>query len=83
MRLPRDVSGRELAKRLEQFGYVVTRQTGSHIRLTSTSMGLEHHLTIPDHDSLRVGTLSGILQDVASYLGISKAELIEILFGSG
>ncbi len=29
MRLPRDVSGAELAKRLEHVGYKVTRQTGS------------------------------------------------------
>lgn len=27
MRLPRDVSGAELAKRLERLGYRVTRQT--------------------------------------------------------
>ncbi|MCS7208676.1 MAG: type II toxin-antitoxin system HicA family toxin [Fimbriimonadales bacterium] len=82
MRLPRDVSGRELAKRLAPFGYTIARQTGSHMRLTSTRMGYEHHLTIPDHDALRVGTLNGILQDVAAYLGMSKADLVEQLFGA-
>lgn len=82
MRLPRDVSGRELAKRLERFGYTLTRQTGSHMRLTSETMGTQHHLTIPDHDDLRVGTLNGILQDVAQYLGISKSELIAQLFAN-
>lgn len=80
MRLPRDMSGRELAKRLARFGYAVTRQTGSHMRLTSTHMGYEHHLTVPEHDELRVGTLNGILQDVAAYLGMSKTDLIEQLF---
>lgn len=34
MRLPRDLSGIELAKLLSQFGYYIDRQTGSHIRLT-------------------------------------------------
>jgi predicted RNA binding protein YcfA (HicA-like mRNA interferase family) len=34
MRLPRDVSGAELVKRLGRIAYRVTRQTGSHIRLT-------------------------------------------------
>jgi hypothetical protein len=33
------------------------------------------------HKSLRVGTLSGILTDVASYLDASKDELAEELFG--
>ncbi|HUT98854.1 MAG TPA: type II toxin-antitoxin system HicA family toxin [bacterium] len=33
MKLPRDVSGVKLARRLGKLGYVVTRQTGSHIRL--------------------------------------------------
>ena len=32
-RLPRDVSGSDLAKRLETFGYAVTRQKGSHLRI--------------------------------------------------
>jgi len=46
MRLPRDVGGMELAGKLERFGYQVTRQTGSHIRLTTEQEG-EHHVTIP------------------------------------
>ena len=33
MKLPRDVSGDELGKRLGKLGYEITRQTGSHIRL--------------------------------------------------
>jgi predicted RNA binding protein YcfA (HicA-like mRNA interferase family) len=53
-RLPRDVSGPELAKLLEAYGYVATRQKGSHIRLT-THEGGEHHVTVPNHDPLREG----------------------------
>jgi predicted RNA binding protein YcfA (HicA-like mRNA interferase family) len=64
MKLPRDVSGSELAKQLKVFGYQITRQTGSHLRLT-TSEGGEHHLTVPRHDPLKLGTLAGILSDVA------------------
>ena len=37
MRLPRDLSGNDLAQALRKLGYQVTRQTGSHIRLTTTS----------------------------------------------
>ena len=69
-----------LARSLENLGYRVTRQSGSHIRLTSFEQG-EHHVTIPDHDSLRVGTLSAVLSDVAAHLGLSKEDLIDRLFG--
>ena len=41
MRLPRDISGSELAKRLSRLGYAVTRQTGSHLRLTTTKGGVQ------------------------------------------
>jgi predicted RNA binding protein YcfA (HicA-like mRNA interferase family) len=47
MRIPRDLSGADLVKRLGRFDYEVTRQTGSHLRLTSATHG-EHHLTIPN-----------------------------------
>jgi len=80
MRLPRDVSGADLAKRLKLFGYNVTRQTGSHLRLTTTEKG-EHHITIPKHSPLRIGTLSAVLADVAEHLGTTRAELANMLFG--
>lgn len=75
MRLPRDLSGHELVRLLRRYGYAVTRQVGSHIRLDSTLRGHAHHITISDHDSLRIGTLSAILFDVAAYLGVERSEL--------
>jgi predicted RNA binding protein YcfA (HicA-like mRNA interferase family) len=56
MRLPRDWGGEKLAKLLRRYGHEVARQTGSHMRLT-TQQGGEHHVTIPRHSPLRVGTL--------------------------
>jgi predicted RNA binding protein YcfA (HicA-like mRNA interferase family) len=79
-RLPRDVSGPELAKLLEAYGYVATRQKGSHIRLT-THEGGEHHVTVPNHDPLRTGTLNGILKDVAEHVGTTRDLVVEKLFG--
>lgn len=35
MKLPRDISGLELANKLAVLGYEITRQNGSHIRLTT------------------------------------------------
>jgi predicted RNA binding protein YcfA (HicA-like mRNA interferase family) len=80
MRLPRDVSGHELAKKLENYGYRISRQTGSHLRLTTVING-EHHITIPVHKDLRVGLLSAILTDIADHLKLSRDELVEGLFG--
>ena len=80
MRLPRDMSGQELATRLARLQYSVTRQTGSHIRL-SRSVAPQHHVTVPDHDNLRVGTLNNILKDIAEHLRLSKDEVIGILLG--
>ncbi len=80
MKLPRDLDGEKLAKLLRKFGYEITRQTGSHMRLT-THLNGEHHITIPKHRPLKLGTLNSILKDVAEHLGISKKELMEGLFG--
>ncbi len=80
MKLPRDVSGAQLAKLLARLGYRVSRQTGSHIRLTC-ELPKQHHVTIPNHDDLRLGTLAAILADVASHHGLSREGLIEKLFG--
>jgi len=55
VKTPRDVSGQNLAKALRVFGYDRIRQEGSHIRLTTQLKG-EHHLTIPNHNSLKIGT---------------------------
>ena len=79
MKLPRDLDGEKLAKLLGKFGYEITRQTGSHMRLT-THLNGEHHITIPKHRPLKLGTLNSILKDVAEHLGISKKELMEELF---
>jgi predicted RNA binding protein YcfA (HicA-like mRNA interferase family) len=79
MKLPRDLSGGELASKLLALGYKVTRQTGSHIRLTTNQQG-EHHITIPNHASLRVGTLSGIVAEVAKHFQKTKDEILEGLF---
>lgn len=80
MRLPRDLSGSELIQRLERLGYVATRQTGSHVRLTC-STPQEHHVTVPRHDALRVGTLAAILSDVATAHSLTREELLSRLFG--
>jgi len=79
MRLPRDLTGAELVRRLSRLGYRQTRQTGSHVRLTC-EVPRQHHLTIPLHDPLRIGTLAAILADVAEAHGMERDALLERLF---
>jgi len=79
MRLPRDITGDDLAKALRALGYEVTRQTGSHMRLTTMQSG-EHHVTVPRHDPLRIGTLGGILADVAAHFAMTRDEIAARLF---
>jgi predicted RNA binding protein YcfA (HicA-like mRNA interferase family) len=81
LRLPRDLSGHDLTKLLRRYGYEIVRQTGSHIRLTSKFRGTPHHVTIPAHDPIKVGTLAGILSEIANYLEIDRAQLDMELFG--
>lgn len=65
MKLPRDIDGDERAGLLSRYGYRIVHQTGSHQRLSLKREGVSHDLTIPRHKPLRVGTLHGILKDVA------------------
>ncbi len=80
MRLPRDLGGPELAGLLRRYGYQVIRQSGSHLRLVSRIRGPEHHITIPVHRAIRVGTLGEIPTDIAAYLKIDRASLLDELF---
>ena len=74
------MTGRELMSLLAPYGYTITRQTGSHIRLTTNKKG-NHHITIPDHKPLRIGTLSAIINEVALHFNMQKRELLQELFG--
>jgi predicted RNA binding protein YcfA (HicA-like mRNA interferase family) len=80
MKIPRDLSGQDLIKYLKPYGYSVSRQTGSHIRLTTDTNG-QHHITIPNHDPLKIGTLSAIISEIAIHFNKSKDELMQELFG--
>jgi predicted RNA binding protein YcfA (HicA-like mRNA interferase family) len=79
MKIPRSISGAVLAKKLEKSVYTITRQSGSHIRLTS-QLSEEHPITIPRHDPLKVGTLSSILNAVAEHFLTTKEEIAKDIF---
>lgn len=79
MKVPRDLSAPDLEKALRRaFGYRFVRQVGSHRRLT-TQIGGEHHLTIPDHDPLRPGTLRAILGEVMTHHRLTLEQVLQRL----
>jgi len=67
-----------LVKALRSLGYQIVRQDGSHIRLTTGQNG-EHHLTVPNHDPMRLGTFHGILKDTSLHHGLTVEELLDKL----
>ena len=65
MKLPRDVSGR-------------AHQSGSHI-IIETEDPSHQRLSMPDHDTLRLGTLNAILRAVATHKGVTREMLVATL----
>ena len=74
MRLPRDLSGEDLAALLRRrYSYRLVRQQGSHMTLTGTVCGVSHSVTVPRHRTVRVGT---------AHLGVTQDEVRGRLFGN-
>ena len=76
MRIPRQISGAEVVRALRVLGYQCVRQEGSHRRLTTEINGT-HHVTVPHHKPLKVGTLlGGVLKPVAAHHRLTVEELL-------
>jgi predicted RNA binding protein YcfA (HicA-like mRNA interferase family) len=73
------LTGQQFAKALARLGYSVDRQTGSHMRLTTYENG-EHHITVPNHSPIKVGTLNAILKGISAHFGLDRDELVTRLF---
>ena len=72
MKLPADLSGRELVTVLQRVGFVFSRQKGSHIVLRRDTPYAR--VVVPDHKQLRPGTLRQILREA----GIAVEELLKL-----
>ncbi len=82
MRLPRDLSGRDLAGRLgRHYGYTISRTRGNHMTVTRVIGTGRHSVTVPAHRELRVGTLNAIVNEVAQVADLSRRTVRETLFG--
>ena len=65
------ISAAEAVRVFERLGFTVVRQRGSHIVLRKESSGC----VVPNHQELKIGTLSGILKQA----GVSPDEFIRVL----
>ena len=77
MKIPRDLDGRTLVKVLcRDWGYRVVHQEGSHIILQTEEPG-HQRIPVPDHKTLRVGTLSSILRLIAMHKGVEREDILK------
>lgn len=73
MKLPADLSGREVRTALERAGFVFRRQRRSHMVLRRDDPYTR--VIVPDHNPIRRGTLARILAEA----GITIEELLRLL----
>ncbi len=67
------LSGREVVKIFQSFGWQVARQSGSHIIMTKE--GHMASLSIPDHDEVARGTLRSLIRAA----GLTVEEFVKAL----
>lgn len=58
----RQMSGKEVRKILEQSGFVLVRQRGSHMIMQRKDGDTTTTVPIPDHKELKKGTLRSIIR---------------------
>jgi predicted RNA binding protein YcfA (HicA-like mRNA interferase family) len=69
MKLPRDLSGKDVVKGLRRLGFELARQAGSHAIMRKGSC----MVVVPQHKDIKPGTLKGILEQA----GITVEELVK------
>ncbi|MFZ1322615.1 MAG: type II toxin-antitoxin system HicA family toxin [Ignavibacteria bacterium] len=67
------LSGKEVISILNQFGFEVINQRGSHIKLRRIKDNFKQTLLIPNHKEIDTGTLRAIVRQAGKY--ISSEEL--------
>ncbi len=54
------------------FGFVITSQRGSHIKLIRMVQNQKQILTIPNHDELDIGTCKAIMRQVSRFISAEE-----------
>jgi predicted RNA binding protein YcfA (HicA-like mRNA interferase family) len=78
MKIPRDVSADRLIRLLENLGYRILRQKGSHVPLKHDGPPT-HLITVPRHKRIKTGTLQALLAEVARMRSVTLDSLVDAL----
>jgi len=62
------LSGNDLIKIFNQFGFVIQSQKGSHIKLSKISSNQREVLIVPNHKEMDIGTLKAIYRQASKYI---------------
>jgi len=63
------LSGREVIRIFESFGFSIYTQRGSHVKLRKiNSTGKKQILTVPLHTIIDIGTLKAIFRQASRYI---------------
>ena len=65
------LSGAQIVRALEKLGFVVARQSGSHIVMRRNGQGC----VVPSHKEVKVGTVNGVLRQA----GVTAEEFNSVL----
>lgn len=75
----RVLSGSDVVKIIEGFGFSVVRQRGSHMKLQRLSDGkIKQTVTVPNHKEIDKGTLKAIMQQLSQF--IPEMELRKLFY---
>lgn len=66
------LSGPEVVKILEKFGFQIYSQRGAHIKMRRITEVGKETLTIPNHKQLDTGTCKAILRQASRYILLSE-----------
>lgn len=67
------LSGKELIKIFQGFGFSIKHSKGSHFRLTRMLLnGSRQDLTIPNHKEIDKGTLAAIHREALEYISAEE-----------
>jgi predicted RNA binding protein YcfA (HicA-like mRNA interferase family) len=78
MNIPRNLNGKDFARKLTKLGYEFVRQRGSHYLVRTTING-KQTLSIPMHKPIKTATLHRLLKDVARHHNLSMEKVILVL----
>jgi predicted RNA binding protein YcfA (HicA-like mRNA interferase family) len=72
------LSGKDVIRFCEKYGFTISRQKGSHVNLVRMVLGKKQVVTIPDHTEIDRGTLHSIYRQLMYF--ISEKDLREFFY---